>query len=721
MQKLQLDYNRFIFGETSPLLAARSDLAKYPAGCRIMRNFISLLQGPAQRRGGTRFIAQTGNGDKPVVLLDFVFSESQAYIVELGDGYARFFFESVPVKNANGAVYQISTPWAQANLFSEAGLCTIRWVQSGDVVYLVCAGQPPQKLSRYGHLDWRIEALPHWARDEDGLREKARPNPTTVTLWKERLCFGAGQTLFMSQSGAFENFELVTKNIPQVEVYNTTGISIDDPVPGALTIVYPSSIRVEVSFLPNEVAFERKSATTVIARAKEGVDGLTRVGVTVVANPGGVAVTPNSTVGTITIGDRSAATSSVVSFDPVKGEISRDGAADSGYIIRAASTAVATDDPIEINVYSEQMNNIAWLLPSENMLVGTTGGEFSVGKTTTSDPLGPANIQVIAQTSFGSAAIQALRIGQVLLFIQRSGMKLREFIYDAYSENYIAGEVSAAAEHITRGGVTAMAFQSEPLETIWLIRTDGVLLGLTYSKDQDMAAWHRHHLGGDGQVSQLAVIPAAHGGRDELWLSVRREVNGKIVYYLERLEPGHEYGGEQADCFFVDSGLTVKGSGLTAVTGLGHLEGLEVDILADGGVQTRRMVQAGQVTLEFPADIVQVGLPYRSVLETVNLDLEMRDGMAQGRIKRFTQVQLMLIESLGGAIGDLETGALTELEYRLGSTPLDSPPGLFTGLKMVNWPGSYDRQGRIGVVQDAPLPLTLAAIYPAASIENMRS
>lgn len=721
MQKLQLGYNRFIFGETSPLLAARSDLAKYQAGCRQMENFIPLLQGPAQRRGGTRFIAKTGNGSNPVVLLDFVFSESQAYIVELGNRYARFFSAGAPVKTAAGAIYQITTPWAQANLFSAAGLCTLRWVQSGDVVYLVCAGQPPQMLKRYGHLDWRIEALPNWARDEDGLRAEARPNPTTVTLWKERLCFGVGQTLFMSQSGAFNNFKLTSQGLIEAVITKTaTNWSFNiDAAAGTVRVAGSDNSNViTVSFNADEVLMTT-SAHKVTVTPKTIDRLITRIGFT--PSNANAKVTPNSVAGTITGTWSGSSNTTVLTFDAQKGSISSDAAYDNGYLVSTANIPIAAEDPIEINVYSEQMNNIAWLLPSEDMLVGTTGGEFSVGKTTNTDPLGPANIQVITQTSFGSAFIQALRIGQVLLFIQRSGMKVREFIYDAYSENYIAGDISAAAEHITRGGLTAMVFQSEPLETIWLVRSDGELLGLTYSKDQDMAAWHRHHLGGEGKVSHLAVIPAAHGGRDELWLSVRRVVGGAAGYYLERLEPGHEYGGDQTDCFFVDSGITVKGSKLTAVTGLGHLEGLEVDILADGGIQGRRTVQGGRVALEFPADVVQVGLPYRSVLETVNLDLEMRDGVAQGRIKRFTQVQLMLIESLGGIVGDLETGALTELDYRLGSTPLDSPPELFTGLKLVNWPGSYDRQGRIGVIQNVPLPLTLAAIYPTAGIENMRS
>lgn len=724
MQKLKLGYNRFVFGETSSLLAARSDLLKYPAGCGIMRNFIPLLQGPAQRRGGTRFIAQTGSGGQPVILAEFTRSESISYIIEIGartvsgeeQGYARFFRDGQPIRvsDASDDPYELFTPWLQADLFDAQGLPALKWVQSADVLFVVCPTKPPYRINRFGDNNWTLSLLGGWG---------ARGSPQAIALYKERLVMAVGHKLYFSQSGAFENFELKTYVMTEISATGNTYATFSGDT---IRVQSDFALTSTVSFMPGEASFVRSAdGRTVTATAIDPEEGFSRVTVAILGSTAYGWFLDTRTSTTLVGGslDKHGAkiTGLTVTFDPETTEVTTNTSGGDGVTLRPRSDVVAADDPIEIEILSEQVDDVTWLSPGEDLLVGTTGGEFAIGAQSSADPLGPKNIKISPQTAFGSAPIQALRVGSVLLFVQRSGMKIREFLYDSYSENYVAGDISAAAEHITRGGVTAIAWQSEPLETVWMVRADGVLLGLTYSKDQEMAAWHRHHLGGEGQVSHLAVIPAVHGGRDELWLSVRHEVNGETVYYLERLEPGHEYGGVQTDCFFVDSGITVKGSGLTVVTGLSHLEGLEVDILADGGVQPRQIVQAGRVTLDSPADIVQAGLPYRSVLETVNLDLEMKDGVVQGRIKRFTQVQLMLIESLGGAIGDLETGALTDLDYRLGSTPLDSPPELFTGLKMVNWPGSFDRQGRLGVVQDAPLPLTLAAIYPAASIENMRS
>ena len=720
--KFQAGFNRFTFGEVSPLVATRSDLAKYPAGCRRMLNFIPLLQGPAQRRGGTRFIAEASSNGRPVLLLPFVRSESTAYIIELGsaitsgveEGYARFYKDGKPVRNPNGSVYSITTPWRISDLFDSQGLPALRWVQSADVLFVVCPTVSPRRINRLGDLNWSMSTLGGWG---------SRGNATAITLWKERLVLSVGHVLHFSQSGAFENFEVKDKSVLKEATFYSR-VSVDSITSTSIDSVNPVYFRGRVAWLAGEATLSRVSGTTYKITATDAEDGLSRLDATVIdAYKYGWSAAITGT-NTLEVGHLNAEghriTEMTVTADAAVSEW-RSNTAGSGFTLRPVTDEVAADDPIELEIVSEQLDDVLWLSPGEDLLVGTVGGEFAVGTQSAAEPLGPENVKITPQTSFGSTNIQALRVGSVLLFVQRSGMKVREFSYDAYSENYIAGDISAAAEHITKGGLTAIAWQSEPLETIWTCRADGALLGLTYSKDQDMAAWHRHQLGGGGQVSHLAVIPARHGGRDELWLSVRREIKGRTVYYIERLEPGHEYGGAQADCFFVDSGLTVTGTGLLEISGLDHLEGQTVDILAYGGPLPARLVSGGKISLEHPADIVQVGLGYRSELETVNLDLNLPDGALQGRIKRFSKVNLYLIESLGGSAGDLERGALTGLVYRIGSTPFDEPPALFTGVKTLQWPGSYDLQGRIGVVQESPLPFTLAAIFPAASVESIRS
>ncbi len=702
--KLKPILNRFNFGEVSPLLCARGDLAKYAAGCRTLLNFIPLLQGPVQRRGGTRFVARAGNGDQPVALIDFAFSETTTYVIEAGDGYLRFFYQGAPVMSG-GQVYQISSPWAQADLFLESGVCALKYVQSGDVMYVVCPNRPPRKLMRHGHTDWRIEPLPGWGD---------RPNPTAIALFRERLVLAADQTVYLSQSGAFDNFELPVAGIPGAEIvsYRPEYRLVVDAAAGTVTSTESSHV-ITVGFKAEDVEFNKVSDYKVLVTAKDPKKGLGRIGVNVTT---AFTVHPNSVLGTVLV--KSGNNNFIqVTVDPNKSSIAYDPAVDNykGYLITKATNVVAADDPIEVNVYSEQMDKIQWLCPSNSLLVGTTGGEFMIGETTSVDPLGPENIKVVPETAFGSSPIQALRIGSVVLFVQRAGRKVREFVYDYSGDGYSAMDVTVAAEHITRGGLTALAWQSEPIETLWATRPDGQLLGFTYCREQDMTAWHRHQLGGGGRVSHLAVIPAFHGGRDELWLSVRREIEGRTVHYIEVLDPGHDPEQDQTECFYVDSGLTVRGSRLTEITGLEHLEGHEVAILADGGVQPRQVVAGGRVPLQYPADLIQVGLPYDSVLATVNLEAQLSDGSAQGRLKRFTRLHLRLVDSAGGAAGpDLDH--LAFLEYRTGMDRTDQARPLFNGDKTVNWPGGYDTAGVLTVAQTHPLPFTLAAVIPEVAV-----
>ncbi len=718
MPKLAPIFERFTGGEISPFLAGRVDLQKYSAGCRRMENFIPLLQGPARRRGGTRFVAKADNGGKPVALLDFAYSESVSYVIEAGDRYMRFFAGGAPVMNG-AAPYQISTPWTQADLFYASGICALKYVQSGDVMYIVCPGKPPQKLMRYGVTDWRIAALPGW-----GTRE----NATAVALWRERLCLAAGQTLHLSQAGAFENFELTSRALPGAKVTLLSSSWSISASQSAGTVVVGlvwegKAYSVTTSFDPEEATVSLVGSTATIT-ARDIKKGITRLGFVAVGTANYFAISANSLLGTLTAKRVSSPMDVVrLTVDPKYSSMTTDPAVDLGdntsvgYIVRGSDVPIAADDPIEIDVYSEQMDKIEWLCPSGELMVGTGGGEFLVGETTLSEPLGPENVKVSPETAFGSSSLQALRVGSVVFFVRRAGRKVCQFVYDMAGDNYEGADVTVAAEHITAGGLTALVWQSEPVETLWAARPDGQLVGFSFSREQDLAAWHRHILGGGGRASQLAVVPARHGGRDELWLSVKRTVGGQTVYYIEMLDHGLDLGEAAAEAFFVDCGQTFRGKGLSEIAGLGHLEGYSVSILGDGGVQPPKVVSGGRIILDQPADVVQVGLPYSSVLTTVNLEAQMPDGTLQGRIKRFVKVTLRLLESGGGAVAAANGKAQT-FENRRGHDPLDLAPPLFTGDRVVNWPGGYETDGTVTVRQDQPLPFVLVAIIPDVSVEG---
>ena len=659
--------NRFNFGELSPLIAGRVDFSKYQAGCKRLENFIPLVQGPISRRGGTRFIAKSANGNNPVALLRFEFSESTAYIIEAGHLYLRFYYAQSPVEK-NGAVYQISTPWQQKDIF-KGDLCLLKYVQSGDVLYVVSPGQAPQKICRYGHTDWRIKPLGGWA--------SIFTKTITETVTNEAK---------ISNNKALEIFRNTTKIYPPEAPIITPdeGISFR-----SFGFIHDSpALKDILKFVPNDGYYH----LTTTQKTKQVHDAER-------------AATSNPTAITLFRERLCLAAGQTI-------WMSASGAFED---FTSPGDDPKADDPIEISIYSEQINKIEWLCPGGSLLVGTSGGEFMVSESTSVDPLGPANVKVRPETNYGSAPISALRIGGAVLFVQRTGRKLRELAYDYSGDNYTAQDISIAAEHISQSGFVAMAWQGEPYEILWLVKRNGELIGFTYNREQEMTAWHRH-IFQNGQVESLAVIASLSGEKDELWLAVQRKIKGQTVRYIEVMEEGLADRDKQADSFFVDCGFKYTGAATKTIDGLWPLEGEEVAILADGGITPPQTVKNGKISLPEYAQTVIAGLAFRSLMETMPLELSLNGGSIQGKTKRLTGAVLRLNRSLGGHIGPDET-CLESLERRTPFDPMSVAPPLFTGDVKAKWPGGSDDKASIVVMQNDPLPLTLCAIIPSVILD----
>ncbi|MEM1396240.1 MAG: hypothetical protein AAGH38_02185 [Pseudomonadota bacterium] len=569
----------FTAGELSDRLEGRVDLAKYSNGCRRLENMTVFAQGGAKRRGGTRFVGEVKDSSKAVRLIPFEFSTEQAYIIEFGEGYCRFYINGgVIVESANPeTVYEIVTP------YTEADLRGLAFAQSADVLYIAHRNHPPQKLTRTAHDAWQLSAVPL-----NGLASGWGPAgnyPTAVAFFEQRLWWaGTGdrpQTLWGSRSGTYEDM---------------TGGANDD-------------------------------------------------------------------------------------------------------------------DAVEYTIAAGQVNAITWLSPGKVLSVGTVGGEFVVSASSLNEAVTPSNVRIVRETTHGSTSVAPQRVGAAALFVQRAGRRLREHVYRLEQDGYVAPDLTLLADHVSRSGIVEMAFQEEPDSVLWCVLADGGLLGMTYNREQDVTAWHRHRFGGsfDGGapvVESCAVIPESTG--DELWLTVKRTLGGQIRRTVEVLTQGLEDEASQADAFFVDCGATFSGEPSSQISGLDHLDGEEVDILADGSVRGRQIVSQGTVFLDQPASVVHVGLPYRSTLETMQLEGGSSIGTAQGKTKRITSAIVRLYRSLGCLIGAPDE--TDRLPFRTASDPMGQPPALFSGDREILFPPGWSREAVIAVEQDQPLPLTVLAI-----------
>ena len=371
------------------------------------------------------------------------------------------------------------------------------------------------------------------------------------------------------------------------------------------------------------------------------------------------------------------------------------------------------DEGIEYTISTDQVNHIRWMRTGRVLLIGSSGGEFVLQGSTSSEPVSPDNISVRRESTFGSEPVMPLYASSAVLYVQRGGRRLRELAFSLEADGFRAEDLTLLADHISHSGLQELAYTQVPDSVVWAVRGDGVLLGLSYEKTQKIICWHRHQIA-QGKVESITVIPSPDGRFDDLWLVVRREINGMVERYIEFMHP--LFDDEPIDkTFQVDSGIVYEGEKTTAISGLDHLEGENVDIVADGAPRARQSVKKGKITLNPQAAKVQIGLPYTSRLETLPLIRGAQLGTAMGVQKRISLVRVRLLRSIGGKVG-------TRLDRVDGLPAYRQTYGTslqpFTGDRRITLPSGWETGGRLAIVQDQPLPFTLLAIVPDTQISG---
>jgi hypothetical protein len=293
------------------------------------------------------------------------------------------------------------------------------------------------------------------------------------------------------------------------------------------------------------------------------------------------------------------------------------------------SSPLVDSDSLSFVLPTRQLNAIQNMVVMPNgMIALTSDSEWNVGPGS-SGVFTPTSIQQSIQGHRGSAYIDPVLIGNELIFMQQMGSVARSFQYSLAVQGFDGPNVSLISQHLFTGySIVEMAFQQEPDSIVWAVRSDGALLSLTYLREQEVSAWTRHDT--DGYYESVTQIPNATLGINEVWCVVRRTINGSTVRYIERMAK-RDQGTDPKLQFFVDCGLTYNGAPATVISGLSHLEGKSVAVLADGCVLTPKTVTSGQITLSDSASIVTVGLPYVSDVETLRLEIPSQSGTMQGR------------------------------------------------------------------------------------------
>ena len=394
---------------------------------------------------------------------------------------------------------------------------------------------------------------------------------------------------------------------------------------------------------------------------------------------------------------------------------------------------------------------------TRTLIIGTAGGEFTVSGGGTDSAITPTNILIKKQSNHGAANVDAIAVGNATLFLQRAKRKIRELAYNFDVDGYIAPDMTILAEHITETGITQMTYQQEPNQIVWGVRDDGELIGLTYQREQQVTAWHRHIFGGrfgnatitvtdfanivngtrivltkaDGTSTTFTSATSSTTGKfhttssnnqtatnlqtlinadsditatvasnvvtitetsplstgfltikslddatrlaktDEgkavcesvsviptddseyqTWVIIKRTINGATRRFVEFINNFDFTETDNTTFNFLDSALAYSGSAVTTISGLDHLEGQTVGILANGATHPDKTVSSGSITLDRSATDVKVGLAYKSILQTMRLDAGSQNGTSQGKTKRIYEITIRLFESIGVEVGE---------------------------------------------------------------------
>jgi len=616
----------FNAGEVSPLMEGRVDVAKYAASCKKLENFIPVIQGPAIRRAGFRFVSEVKDSTRRVWLVKFEFNTAQAYVLEFGDRYIRFFANHGQVVTAPGVPYEIASPYLLADLTNADGTFALRFVESADVVYIAHTKYQPRKLVRNGPTSWALSAVqptggPFKTENITATTVYASAATGAVTLTASAAIFTAelvGSLVRLQP----QDFSAIPPWEPYTEIVNGTGgnplglrrrsagknylcttsyaitgtgdtaavrTGTDKPVHTSGTSKDGTGNKVNAVAELVGVAWQFTDPGYGIVKITGYTSPTQVTGTVVAASSTGIAQLPAYVVGSGNATTRWALSdwsdvegwpSHVAFFRErlIFGRSQRIWMSVAGDYENFSklddSGQVAADMAIVIDLQSTQVNNMLWLetfSPSiEALMVGTAGSEFVVKSQTENAVFGPDNITAAMISTFGSRNMQPRRVGNVILYAQRAGLKLRDLNYDFYSSNDGSNDQSLLAEHMLRPGIIQIEYQQEPHSTLWAIRSDGGLIAMTYSREQypdpPHGGWHRHPVGGGGIVEAICAIPAPDQSRDELWAVVRLTIGGVTRRYVGWMEWEHRTGDDQQDAFYVDWGLTLDNSAET-ITG----------------------------------------------------------------------------------------------------------------------------------------------------------
>lgn len=745
----------FTGGEISEDVAARVDLDKYQLAVLQAENVIVKPYGSLKKRAGGKYCGTTKDNGR-AILRRFEFSTELSYMLEFGAGYIRIWRDGVYLN------VELSTP------FTVDELKNIRTIQSVDVMYICSGSHPVYKLIRYEENNWQLQEvdwkIPPFAEINEDETLKITPSALTgtITLTANQDLFNAnheGDYIKISQRVKGESVDL-----------DSTGTQAGTPITsGAITAGTTWKIITHGTWTGTAVVEQSEdngatwgelrrytSSDDYNATESGSVEEKTKLRITATLTSGKIKATlsayPYNNIGyakitavsdsrtaTAKIIEQLGSTEATADFNfaawsktngypytvtffqdrlclggckkyPQRLWMSCTGDYENFKVEKEGGT-VTDDSGVTAELLSLKSYKINHLHASNDLIVMTEGNTWTIsgGETVT-----PSNITPRNQESYGANHIEPIKVGARMVYVQRRSSTVRDVGYSYDSDSYNGVDLTLLAKHLVQD-VTLEdgAYAQEPDSCAYFVRSDGKIICLTYIPEQKVFAWS--HIVTQGSYESVAAI--TQGNYDMMYVIAKRTINGQTCRYIEQFDIDR-HSESQQDYHMLDSYVEYEGAKTATITGLDHLEGQEVQVLADGYYYDNKtyIVENGQITLPEEVQRAVVGLPYTMIIEQANFEAgNMDSGTLQGREKIVTTAILRLIKSYGGSIGP-NAGAQNTIIYDPSRMEMGENI-LFSGDKeVVLGTGGYDKYGRTYIIQQEPYPFVLSAIIREVTI-----
>ncbi len=384
------------------------------------------------------------------------------------------------------------------------------------------------------------------------------------------------------------------------------------------------------------------------------------------------------------------------------------------------SNPIRDSDSIEITLASTQINKIQYIVPLASLLVLTVGGAFRVsgaGEAT----ITPTSVQAIPQTYSGCGNLQPIIMNNDLLYASSQSTNILALAYNFYQDSYQAQDLSIRARHLVDGfKIVDWAYSKEPYNLVYLVRSDGELLNMTYLKEAEIVAWSTSETKGEyGVDTYESICCVTEGDENVVYALTNRYItnsNGSSFRkYVERfVNRGKLHNGKKDTRrgHFLDCGIFYDGEPVNEFTNLHHLEGRTVGIVIDGSVMPTQKVVGGKITLPKYGCVISIGLPYTSQIKTLPLDVG--NGQISGKTKSIRAVTARVVDTRGLQIGT-EAGDFTSSREIIQSEDWTKIP-LITGDIRYNLFGNQTTSGCVIVKQDYPLPMEVSGLILEVTI-----